>query len=326
MFNKNKIFSLAVICSLAFTFSCEQIEYKESVYDTNFAYLIQHSPYNHRYIYKEKDQSFVEDPKEVEKLVNVRCTRPAPEDLEIKFKIDEAYIAEYNKKWGTDYVLLKDVELNKVRIPKGEYLSTEKITVTYKNVDVFKKGEFERYMLPISIESISGDEVVLSERRIYVLTFDVFIFKIESAQEPKGKKIEDFSGWKINPEGEPENSILNDVTDEDHNTKYYLKYGENVIDIDMGKENNVSSIGLFFGNNYYYAATYVKIKVSKDGKRYKGIGESGLGYSWGEPALFYGNLINPEKMRFIKLILQGKYAYNPNYSSRVTEIYIHEAE
>lgn len=326
MFNKNKIFSLTALCALALAYSCEKIEYQESIYDTNFAYLIQHAPLNHTYIYKEKEQAFEEDPKEEENLIKVRCTQPAPEDLEIAFKIDEAYIAEYNKKWGTDYVLLKDVEINKVKIPKGQYLSNEKIRVTYKNIEAFKKGEYERFMLPITIESISGNDVVLSERRTYVLTFEVIIFKIEVAKAPKGKKIEDVSGWRIHPEGKPEMSILNDMTDGDKSTRYLLTRGENIIDIDLGKENNISSIGLFFDEYSYYAPTHIKIKVSEDGKSYKTIGESALYYSWSEEAFFFGNLIKPQKMRFIKLFLQGKHAYNPAYGSRVSEIYMYEAE
>ena len=99
------------------------------------------------------------------KLVPVRLTKPAPCDLQVEVAIDPYLVAEYNKEKGTDYTFLHRamIENPVLTIKKGEYVSTDTITISFGNHSGFIDKEKD-LMLPIVVKGAEGLTVSKSAR------------------------------------------------------------------------------------------------------------------------------------------------------------------
>lgn len=140
-------------------------------YDINYVYIYSPSDTDNRMEYKGNGTFLVGiEPESV--LTPVRCTKPAPEDMTIHFGIDASLVDSYNQDHGTNYTLLKSAQLENaaLSIKRGEYISADSLKVHYTDMTEFQNG-MEKYILPISITSVTGSGVSISKESQIYLTF-----------------------------------------------------------------------------------------------------------------------------------------------------------
>lgn len=140
-------------------------------YDINYVYIYSPVRTDNTLEYKGNGTFLVEIAPEC--IVNpVRCTKPAPADLTIRLDIDPSLVDSYNQTNGTNYTLLKSAQLENatLQIKKGEYISVDSLKVHYTDMAEFQNGA-ENYLLPISITSVKGSSVSVSENSRIYLTF-----------------------------------------------------------------------------------------------------------------------------------------------------------
>lgn len=140
-------------------------------YDINYVYIYSPISTDNTLEYKGNGTFLVEISPEC--VVNpVRCTKPAPEDITIHFDVDPSLVDSYNQANGTNYTLLKSVQLENsvLHIKKGEYISADSLKVHYTDMTEFQNGA-ENYLLPIAVTSIEGSGISVSENSKIYLTF-----------------------------------------------------------------------------------------------------------------------------------------------------------
>lgn len=167
---KNLLMYIPLLISLLFIAACSDDESADP-YDTNYVYI--YSPANTDNVleYKGNGTFLVEIAPEC--IINpVRCTKPAPRDLTVQLSIDPSLVESYNQSNGTNYTLLKNVQLENetLYIKQGEYESADSLKVHYTDMSEFQNGA-ENYILPIAITAINSSDVSLSESSRIYLTF-----------------------------------------------------------------------------------------------------------------------------------------------------------
>lgn len=148
-------------------------------YDINYVYIYSPVSTDNTLEYKGNGTFLVEIAPEC--IVNpVRCTKPAPTDLTIHLDVDPSLVDSYNKANGTNYTLLKSVQLENstLHIKKGEYISADSLKVHYTDMTEFQNGA-ENFLLPIAITSIEGSGMSISENSRIYLTF-TSIYKVNA--------------------------------------------------------------------------------------------------------------------------------------------------
>lgn len=140
-------------------------------YDINYVYIYSPTASDNTLEYK-GNGTFLVDVEPHSVINPVRCTKPAPEDLTIQLDINPSLVDVYNQANSTNYTLLKNAQLENatLRIRKGEYISADSLKVQLTDLSEFQNGA-ENYILPISITSISGSGVSVSETSKIYLTF-----------------------------------------------------------------------------------------------------------------------------------------------------------
>lgn len=148
-------------------------------YDINYVYIYSPVSTDNTLEYKGNGTFLVEIAPDC--VVNpVRCTKPAPTDLTIHLDVDPSLVDSYNKANGTNYTLLKSVQLENstLHIKKGEYISADSLKVHYTDMKEFQNGA-ENFLLPIAITSIEGSGMSISENSRIYLTF-TSIYKVNA--------------------------------------------------------------------------------------------------------------------------------------------------
>lgn len=148
-------------------------------YDINYVYIYSPVSTDNTLEYKGNGTFLVEIAPDC--VVNpVRCTKPAPTDLTIHLDVDPSLVDSYNKANGTNYTLLKSVQLENstLHIKKGEYISADSLKVHYTDMTEFQNGA-ENFLLPIAITSIEGSGISISENSRIYLTF-TSIYKVNA--------------------------------------------------------------------------------------------------------------------------------------------------
>ena len=128
-------------------------------YDINYAYIYAPGYTNHAISYLE-DGTIVKAINEEEKIIPVRCTRPAPNDLKITFSIDESLIDAYNKEHGiTPKTIIKPIH----EVVRSK--ETQEMTAKYidKKAKVTKKDK-EKLLANLEKEMKEAAKVLDFER------------------------------------------------------------------------------------------------------------------------------------------------------------------
>ncbi len=104
--------------------------------------------------------------------VTVSATGVVPNDVTVSLKVgDEDALEAYNKSHGSDYVIVPEnaytTSGNTVKIAKETAVS-EALTVTLNDFSFIKNGV--KYMIPVSIESVTGTsmEVLETSRTVFI--------------------------------------------------------------------------------------------------------------------------------------------------------------
>lgn len=243
-------------------------------YDINYAYIYAPGYTNHAISYLE-DGTIVKAINEEEKIIPVRCTRPAPNDLKITFSIDESLIDAYNKEHETSYALLKNAQLvnPELSIKKGEFISADTLKVRYTDMSEFRDGT-ANYILPVTITEVKGGGVTVSESKTFYLTYKSTLILMEEADSPNGTKIDDRANWSVLMNGkdtDDDGTSISAVIDGNNGTYIYSESEETELLFDLKKKEQISSIALTF-YAWYYAAQNVSVAMSVDGTNYEELG------------------------------------------------------
>lgn len=272
-------------------------------YDINYTYIYAPGYADHAISYLE-DGTFVKAINEEEKIVPVRCTRPAPSDLEITFTIDESLVDDYNKEHETNYVFLKNAQLVNptLFIKKGEFISADTLKIRYTDMSEFRDGT-ANYILPVTINEVKGGGVSVSESRVFYLTYKSTLILMEEANSPNGTKISDRSNWSVLMNGkdiDDYGTSTSAVIDGNNGTYIYSESEETELLFDLKKKEQISSIAMTF-YAWYYASQNVSVAISVDGTSYEGLGNVDLSNT-GNNII---NLYKKKSAQFIKMKFTG---------------------
>ena len=108
-------------------------------YDINYAYIYAPGYTNHAISYLE-DGTIVKAINEEEKIIPVRCTRPAPNDLKITFSIDESLIDAYNKEHG---IIPKTIQKSIRDLITNEVTEDKPVVDAEKDIESMTKKELK---------------------------------------------------------------------------------------------------------------------------------------------------------------------------------------
>lgn len=312
---KNIVYGIFITASGLLVGACSDDESNDP-YDINYGFLYAPEYTDHSIAYIE-DGTLVKSVDEIEKLVQVRCTRPAPTDLNYTISLDKSLVDTYNQKHGTDYVFLENARLlqSTLSIKKGEYISKDTLKVSYSDLTEFTNGK-EKYLLPVTIASIDDGGVELSESRTIYLTYQSKLIIFEDVQAPVGKEIEDHSGWSVSLNG---NSTTK-LTDKNTSSYEYLTDGS-VVEVDLGKSESLNTIGLTF-YTWYYKCSDISITLSTDGQNFERLGDAEFESS---TASHYIHLFKAKQARYVRITFNGYY-YSSDYGAYLRELYFWAAE
>lgn len=103
-------------------------------------------------------------------LTQIRCTRPAPENVTVVAEIDPTLVAEYNQANDTDYAMMEGAKLvtTKFEIPRGEFMATEKLAIDFSDHSALAGSE-KNLVLPVAITSVTGGLVISKQSRFFIV-------------------------------------------------------------------------------------------------------------------------------------------------------------
>lgn len=190
----------AVILSVTPLMSCDDDDdYSSSPgrpdYSVNRVYMLDPGSAYSTYTYKYSGELIkqLENPLT---LTQIRCTRPAPEDVQVVAQIDPSLVDEYNAAKGTNYKFMQGAQLVETdyTIPRGEFLATEKLSVDFTSLSELVGNE-DGLILPVAITKVTGGLVISKTSRFFI----VFDYK-SNVLTPKSTTYLDAdvseSGWQ----------------------------------------------------------------------------------------------------------------------------------
>ncbi|SFD88867.1 F5/8 type C domain-containing protein [Chitinophaga sp. CF118] len=254
----------------------------------------------------------------------------AANDITIHFKADTSLVAKFNTENSTSYPVLPagSYELQATAtIPKG---ATSTGNVSLKILAKDKIDPFQDYMIPVSIESISGAAVSSYQQTTY--------FVVNGTADPASMQPYDESGWTIagfsteEPGEGGGNGLAKAAIDEDPSTFWNSKWsgGEpappHYIIIDMGEIKPVHGIGIM---DRYFEGDWqtdghgqphdITVSVSADNVTWDDVaGIKDIPHDAGQP--WYKYFVSTLKQaRYVKVTVTKVYATN---STNIAEIQI----
>lgn len=301
---KSKLKYLFLLGVLALGFgltSCSNDDAMDTDQNLVFMYTPQITEYN--LVYK-MDGSFEVGMNEEATLVPVQCNRPAASDIIINVSIDDQNLVdEYNQKHNTSYGLLKNARLEQstLTIKQGEYATSAPLKVIY-DLEEFKNGS-TYYMLPVTITSIGGEGVRLSETHKFYMLFEsnltlVEYNEISNTSNPDlpyvlGDKL-NADSWKFYLDGKE--TTINPWGGTEVEDKEFV--------IDMGEPQVVETIYMRYQTTSR-AAKNVDIACSVDGVDYTNLGT--VSVTGNQRHMCYIRSLKKEPVRYFKILNRGNY-------------------
>ena len=304
------IFKLLIVSFAAVTFfsACEEgpiPPYKveqEDPYSTNFVYFKTHVPTKFNATFSTSGNWKTQPDTIAAYPVQIRCTKPAPQDIEVTVAFDETLVEQYNAANGTEYKFFPAIELlaeKSYTIKKGDYIAVDTIRTRINDFQAFIDGGTQKYLMPVKLTGTSSGK--LSELAIFYIEYDAAMLFAQIRGDYTGTKL-DRSGWSIIADGYDVTSTLTD------GSKYSDVYGmsEPVITVDLGQvyDNLVN-----FGVEHYsvgYTVRELKVEISEDGNSYKSLGV----YDAWDYAVAVLEAFDPQRARYVRFTGNGpKSAY-----------------
>ena len=248
--------------------------------------------------------------------VQFRCTKPAPQDLQVTVAFDESLVAAYNAEHGTSYKFFPDVELlaaDSYTIKQGEYIGLDTLRTKITNFDTFIEGGTQKYLVPVKLTSASAGQ--LSELAVFYIEYDAAMLFAQMRADYTGTKL-NRSGWTITADGR---NVTSTLTDGSKSSDIY-NLSDPVIVVDLGQVyDNLQCFGVEHYNSGYTVRD-LKVEISVDGKDYKSLGSYDA-WDYGVAVL---EAFDPQTARYVRFTGTGpKSAY---YGWDVGEINITVAE
>lgn len=266
MKNIFKTFMIALAAVSMFAACAEKQESTFDPYATNFVYLKAPLKSTYKATFSTAG-TWKAKPDTVTNYMQIRCTKPAPQDIKVTVVVDESMVAAYNEANGTDYKFFSEMKLvqSEYVIRKGEYVSSDTLKTEILDFEPLKAGGTQNYIIPIKMTSTTAGK--LSESNF----FYVFI----EAAELFGQMISDYNGTKIDRSGW---SIMIDGTDVTKKLTDGSKYSDvyniskNEINVDLGQVvDNLVNFGVeHYGSSY--SCQTMMFEVSTDNATWKNLG------------------------------------------------------
>ena len=134
-------------------------------------------------------------------LTNVRCTKPAPADIQVEVAIDPTLVDEYNAANKTECAFLDKTSLTKTSftIPKGEFMSADSIKVNFANHEGLV-GQEQDLLLPIVIKATTGGKISTHSRMFIHFDYNANnVYMVEEVALDAGKKKADWDNFFSQP-------------------------------------------------------------------------------------------------------------------------------
>lgn len=290
---KNIIKSLILALAAAALFAgCAQKE--EATFDpyaTNFVYL-KGSNQVFKALFSTAG-NWKSQPDTVVTLTQIRCTKPAPQDIKVTVKIDESMVEAYNAANGSDCKFFSNIELlqTQLEIKKGEYVSTDTLKMRITDFDAFLEGGTQTYVVPVKMTEASDG--YLSESNCMYIVYDAAMLFGQVTGSYSGTKL-DRSGWTVYVN---EDNYTSTLTDGSKWSDVYMLFGTNTVTIDLGQ---VYSNLTCFGIEHYgasYGCRTMMFEISVDGADYKNLGTYDT-YGLGSAVL---EVFDPQEAQYVKI-------------------------
>lgn len=153
--------------------SCDDEDYSSSPgrpdYSVNRVYMLDPESEYSTIEYKASGE-FINQLENPLTLTQIRCTRPAPEDVTVTVEIDPTLVAEYNAANDKDYELMQGAKLvnTTFTIPRGEFLATEKLAIDFEDHSALVGNE-KNLVLPVAITKVTGGLVISKTSRFFIV-------------------------------------------------------------------------------------------------------------------------------------------------------------
>ena len=266
MKNIFKSFMIA-LAAAALLSACAQKE--ESVLDpyaTNFVYLKAPLASTFKATFSTAG-NWKTQPDTLASYMQIRCTKPAPQDIKVSVEIDEAMVDAYNTAKGTDYKFFPGLELlqDSFVINKGEYVSADTLKTKITDFDALLAGGTQTYIVPVRMTKTSAG--TLSESNHFYIFYEAAELFGQMSGEYAGTML-DRSGWKIYADG---SDVTKKLTDGSKYSDIY-SLSENVINVDLGQ---VYDNLICFGVEHYgssYSCNFIQVEISTDNVEFRDLG------------------------------------------------------
>ena len=197
-------------------------------------------------------------------------------DIEIKFNVDPTLVATYNEGAGTHYTLLPEDTYtldNTAVISKGT--TSKEMTMTMINQSTLQP--FQSYVLPLSIETVSGASKGQYQQTLYFLVTATADADDMESYDRTNWTIDSFSSEEANGEG-PNNGHAIHCIDGDPDTFWHTQWmgsepaPPHWIIVDMHASKLIHGIRIDPRDHWQGQPAVIKVEVSEDKVTWKNSG------------------------------------------------------
>ena len=216
-------------------------------------------------------------------------------DTKVTLAINPALVGTYNALHGTDYSLLTSASLKQstIMIKQGKTTPEESVALSFSD-DMASVQLGTNYVIPVTITNVDGVGADIGENKvIYIVYKTALVGFLSCVDKPVGSVINDHSGWSFTLNGQS-----SDLYD-------YVPDGS-ILDIDLGKQENIKTIALHF-YEWFYSSESASIAISNDGEKYEDFGvASGFANKTS-----YILLLVAKQAQYIRVTFHGALYYSP---------------
>ena len=223
------------------------------------------------------------------------------EEVTVNIAIDQSKVAAYNEANGTDYEFKDDAELVSNTLTFGTDTNLGSFAINTGDLTgIANQGS---YIIPVTITSVEGAAVELTDNQtIYIIVKGVGHELTISASEYSGSELANPVTCTVNGNASY-SGYYSWIGIIDNNAwDYGYLYPNDLMEIDFGKEVNLSSFYVYHWSSRYNA-TALTLKTSTDGSKWIDWGD--ISYPDWSYGYYYINLSATEKVRYMRIVFTG---------------------